>query len=331
LKTELSYESHRIQAEIIEQTMNTPDRQVLIANLARRSNNIIEITRENLKELVESGIGSLGRKYYRIPELPDLILPPVILYGLKSVYMGRRIFAYKTIGSTNDTAKRLAESDSPEGSLVIAERQTRGRGRLGRSWHSPQNTGLYFSLILRPQVSVEKLPALSLVAALSVCRTIEKITDLKPQIKWPNDCLIGGKKIAGILVDISAELGRVAHAIPGIGLNINTAKKDFPSGLNKTATSLAIENGKKIRRVDCLRVFLQEFEKSYRNFCRYGFEFVAPELIKRSSVIGRKIEYRISGKKESGIALGYDENGGLRVKNKNRVNVLSGGEVTIRK
>jgi BirA family biotin operon repressor/biotin-[acetyl-CoA-carboxylase] ligase len=276
-------------------------------------------------------VGSAGRKYFRVPELPDLILPPVILFGLKSGYMGRRIFAYKSIGSTNDTAKRLAESDSPEGTLVIAEKQTKGRGRLGRSWHSPQNKGLYFSLVLRPQIPVEKMPALSLVAALSVCRVIEAITDLGPQIKWPNDCLIDGKKVAGILIDISAELGRVSYAILGVGLNLNTAQKDFSSGLRKSATSLAIQTGKTFSRVDYLRSFLHEFEKSYRNFCKYGLEFIASELIKRSSVIGKEISFKLSGKKYSATALGYDENGGLMVKSKNGIKVLTGGEVTVRK
>ena len=245
--------------------------------------------------------------------------------------MGHRIFAYKSIGSTNDTAKRLAESDSPEGTLVVAEKQTKGRGRLGRSWHSPQDTGLYFSLILRPRISLVKMPAMSLVAALSICGAIEKMTGLKPRIKWPNDCLINGKKVAGILVDISAELGRVVYAILGIGININADPKDFPSALRKKATSLAIECSGTLRRIDFFKILLAEIEKSYGNFCRYGFEVMAPELINRSSVIGEKITYSFSGKKESGIALGYDENGALRVKNGNAIKVLSGGEVTLRK
>lgn len=331
MKTAPPFESHKIQADILRVALDSDKGEILFSDLEKKTGYGMEIIKENLKELVESGVGSAGRKYFRIPGLPDLILPPVILIGLKSGYMGRRIFAYKSIGSTNDTAKRLAESDSPEGTLIIAEKQTKGRGRLGRSWHSPQNKGLYCSLILRPQIPVEKTPALSLVAALSVCRVIETMTDLKPQIKWPNDCLIDGKKVAGILIDISAELGRVYYAVLGVGLNINTPRKDFSSGLRKSATSLAIQTGDTFKRVDCLRSFLHEFEKSYRNFCRYGLEFIAPELVKRSSVIGREISFRLSGKKYMAVALGYDENGGLRVKSKNGVTVLTAGEVTIRK
>lgn len=331
MRTGLSFETHRIQAEILHAALNSDNREILFSDLEKRTGYGMDIIKENVKELAELGVGSAGRKYFRIPELPDLILPPVVLSGLKSRFIGKRIFAYKSICSTNDTARRLAESDSPEGTLIIAEKQTRGRGRLGRSWHSPQNKGLYFSLILRPRVPVEKMPALSLVAALSVCRAIETMTDMRPQIKWPNDCLIGGKKVAGILIDISAELGRVSYAILGMGLNINTAKKDFLSELRKTATSLVIQTGKVFSRVDCLKTLLQEFEKSYRNFCRYGFEFMAPEIIKRSSVIGKEISFKLSGKKYTAIALGYDENGGLRVKSKTGVKVLTGGEVTIRK
>jgi len=331
LKTEISFETHRIQAKILHAALNSSDCKVSFSDLAKMSGYDMTVIKENTKELMESGLGYAGRKYFRIPELPDLILPPVVLIGLKSRFMGRRIFAYKSIGSTNDTAKRLAESDSPEGTLIIAEKQTKGRGRLGRSWHSPQNKGLYFSLILRPQVPVEKMPALSLVAAFSVCRMIEKLTDLEPRIKWPNDCLIEGTKAAGILIDISAELERVSYAILGVGLNINMTAKDFSARLRKIATSLTVETNETFGRVELLREFLHEFENLYRNFCRYGLEFIAPELVKRSSVIGRKIGYKLGGKKYTGVAMGYDENGGLRVKSKDGVKVLTGGEVTLRK
>ena len=331
MKADISFDTHIIQANILHIALNSSDGRVSFSDLGKMTGYDIIVIKENVKELMESGVGYAGRKYFNIPELPDLILPPVILEGLRSRFMGKRIFAYKTIGSTNDTARRLAESDSPEGTLIIAEKQTKGRGRLGRSWFSPQGKGLYFSLILRPRVAIERIPALSLVAAFSVCRVIESMTNLQPRIKWPNDCLIGGKKVAGMLIDISAELDRISYAILGVGLNINTAAKDFSSGLRKTATSLTIEANETFCRIKFLKAFFFEFENLYRNFCRYGLEFIAPELVKRSSVIGRKIGYKLGGKKYTGMALGYDENGGLRVKSKDGVKLLTGGEVTLKK
>jgi BirA family biotin operon repressor/biotin-[acetyl-CoA-carboxylase] ligase len=331
LKTDISFDTHRIQAKILHVALNSIDSRISFSDLEKMTGYGMTVIKENVKELSELGVGYAGRKYFSIPELPDLILPPVILEGLKSRFMGKRIFAYKTIGSTNDTARRLAESDSPEGTLIIAEKQTKGRGRLGRSWYSPQGKGLYFSVILRPRVVIERIPALSLVAAFSVCRVIEALTNLRPRIKWPNDCLIRDKKVAGILIDISAELDRISHAILGVGLNINNTAKDFSSGLRKTATSLSIEADKTFVRIQILRSFLYEFENLYNNFCKYGLEFIAPELVKRSSVIGKKITYKLGEKKYTGMALGYNENGGLRVKSKDGVKLLTGGEVTLRK
>jgi len=331
LKTELSFDSHRIQSRILEEVLGSKDHRVPYTELEKRIGLSETEIKENIRELADSGVGKAGRKYYSVPEIPDLILPPVILAGLRSNTMGRRVFAYKSIGSTNDTAKRLAESDSPEGTIVIAEKQTKGRGRLGRSWHSPQNKGLYISLILRPHIAVENMSALSLVAALSVCRTIENLTELEPRIKWPNDCLIGAKKIAGILIEISAEPGRVSYAVLGMGLNINATPRDFSAKFRKKTTSLFIETGEKTCRSVLLKEFLVEFEKSYRKFCRYGLSSIANEIIKRSSVIGREIEFRLEGKKYIGVAMGYDEAGGLRVKIGGGVKVLTAGEVSLRK
>jgi BirA family biotin operon repressor/biotin-[acetyl-CoA-carboxylase] ligase len=214
--------------------------------------------------------------------------------------------------------------------LVISEKQTRGRGRLGRSWHSPSGLGLYFSLILRPQFEFAKMPALSLVAALAVCRVLDKYTGEKALIKWPNDCLLGEKKAAGILVELSAELDRVSYAIMGIGINVNDKPDDFPTRLRSKATSVSIVAGKYIDRADLLRDFLFEFEKSYGNFHRYGLRFLGPELVKRSAVLGKKVTITLGKKKIIAAAIGFDQNGALRVRDKNGVTIFAAGEVTLR-
>ncbi len=285
--------------------------------------NIIQYFRESGIEL------TIDDNKISLNALPDTLLPAILLCGLKTRNMGHEIHSYKTIGSTNETAKRLAEAGAPEGTLVISEKQTKGRGRLGRSWHSPGH-GLYFSLILKPDLEFARFPALSMVAALSICNSLEQFGDIKAQIKWPNDCLLNGKKAAGILVELSAELDKVSYAILGIGVNVNNERGTFPSHLRSKATSLFIETGKKIDRTILMQIFLSHFEKSYYNFIRYGLRSVAHELVKRPIVLDHNITIRIGKKRISGMAMGFDGNGALRLKTKDGVKVISAGEVTLR-
>ncbi len=284
-----------------------------------------------LKHFAESGIEvEETAQGCSLASLPDIMLPEILRAGLKSRIMGQEIHSFKTVASTNETAKRLAESGAPEGVLVVAERQTRGRGRLGRTWHSPAGLGLYFSLILRPSLPFAKVPALSLVAALSICRALEHSGEVEAMIKWPNDCLLGGKKAAGILVELSAELDRVSYAILGIGININHEARDFPSRLRSQATSLAIAKGQRADRAALLRFFLADFEKTYNNFHRYGLRFLGPELVSRSVVLGKKISINLGKKRITGTALGFDENGALRLRDKEGVKTIAAGEVSLR-
>ncbi|MEE9555251.1 MAG: biotin--[acetyl-CoA-carboxylase] ligase [candidate division Zixibacteria bacterium] len=296
----------------------------LMSDLDRKT---IKMCIENLRE---SGIVIDGRAGFSVLKIPDKITSPLLLCDLNSKVLGRNVYSYKSLGSTNEAAHRLAESGAPEGTIVIAEKQTRGRGRLGRKWHSPSGSGLFFSLILRPTISIEKLPGLSLVAALSICRVMERIDNLEPEIKWPNDCLIDSKKIAGILMEISAELDRISYAVVGIGINVNHAKKDFPISLRSRATSLALASGIRHDRVNLLKQFLYEFEKDYNNFVKYGLRFMGRALVERSSVLDKKITVRFGKRKINGMAVGLDENGALRLKTKDGVITLSAGEVTLR-
>ena len=284
-----------------------------------------------IKYFHESGIDIIENDQgYILATPPEIILPAILLSGLKTRLMGKEIHSFKTIGSTNETAKRLAESGAPEGTIVISEKQTRGKGRLGRSWHSPSGQGLYFSLILRPDLDFSRIPAIAMVAALAICHTLEGYGDLRAQVKWPNDCLLNGKKVAGILVELSAEMDKVCYAILGVGINVNNSVRDFPSHLRSKATSLALESGRKTDRVDLLQKILHNFEKSYNNFQRYGLRSIAPELVKRSSILGKKITVKVGRQRFSGEAIGFDNKGALRLKSKDGVKILSAGEVSLR-
>ena len=175
------------------------------------------------------------------------------------------------------------------------------------------------------------MPALSQVAALSVCKVIEKLTNVETGVKWPNDCLLNGKKVAGILLEASAELDKVEYVILGIGININTIKKKFPLSLRYKATSMAIESGNSYNKTDVLKSLLYELEKSYKSFCKYGLRFIGPELTKKSVVIGKKLDFKKGRKKFTGTAIGLDKNGALRVKVGQEVQTVSAGEVTLRR
>lgn len=319
-----------IQAEILKSLLESEGAKMSLSDLRRATGFDKGAIEKAIVELNRSGIRIVGDSEYAVESLPDSIPAALLLSGLKSRLMGREVYSYETIGSTNETAHRMAESGAPEGTIILSERQTKGRGRLGRSWHSPAGLGLYFSLILRPRIPLGRVPALSLVAALAVCRVGNESQGLEVRMKWPNDCLIKGKKVAGILVEVSAELDRIDYSILGIGINVNHRKKDFPSALRSKATSLAIEAQRPVDRLKFLQDFLYEFERSYGNFTTYGLRFIGRELVEKSTVINRKITVRVGRKKISGTALGLDENGALRLQTREGVRVMSAGEISLR-
>ncbi len=325
--------SAKTQATVLKILQDSPGRFFPYNELSSISGLEKGIIKHAILQLQESGIDITieDTKGCQLNNIPDIILPAILHAGLKCRIMGANIHSFKSIGSTNEVAKRMAEADFPEGTLVISEKQTKGRGRLGRTWHSPSGKGLYFSIILRPKLTFERLPALPLVAGLAVCRAIDGFTGLTASLKWPNDCLINGKKVAGILVELTAELDQVSYAVMGVGINVNTAKSDFPTNLRSKATSLAIEKGIHIDRAAFLRKMLFEFEKSYHNFVRYGLRFIGPELAKRSAILGKEVEVKIGSKKTIGVVTGIDQNGALRLNTKNGIQIISAGEVTLRK
>lgn len=266
---------------------------------------------------------------FRLISSPDTILPVEINAGLSCRKFGCRVFSYNSVGSTNHTAHDFAKAGMPEGTIVIADTQTKGRGRLGRHWYSQAGKGLYFSLILRPKLMPSQTPGLSLIAGLAVIRAIYAITGHKMLMKWPNDILSHDKKLAGILIELEAELDRVDYVIVGIGVNVNHLKKDFPRQLNRIATSLKIETGINLTRSVLLKQILIHFEKIYDNFCYHGLKYLAKELLECSAVYKKKVSLSLGKRKIAGIAVGFDDNGGLIIKGKNGLQAYSAGEVTM--
>jgi len=284
---------------------------------------------ENLKELgYEMSVDHDQR--LSLVSAPDRMIDIEILSGLKTRLFGRHLHCYHRIGSTNAAAIELAERGAPEGTVVVAEEQTKGRGRLGRHWHSPSGLGIWSSVVLRPVVPPAQAAGLSLLAALAFAETAESELGLEVQLKWPNDGLVSGRKVCGVLVELSAEVDRVHYAICGVGINVAHSAKDFPPALRKTAGSLAMAKGAPVDRLAFYRSFLLHFETIYRRFRHEGLAPLLPAYRQRSLLLGKKVTVRQGREKIGGVAVAIDDTGGLVVRSGKKEIVAHSGEATLR-
>ncbi len=219
---------------------------------------------------------------YRLISSPDRLHAASVAHLLESERIGKKIISLQDTVSTNAVAFRMAEDGAEEGGVIIAERQTGGKGRLGRNWASPAGVNLYCSVILRPPIQPVAAPQLTFLSVIAVARAIEQLTPLKARIKWPNDILINGKKVAGLLNEMSAETDKVNFVILGIGVNLNMTQEQFPGDLRHPATSLFIENGVKADRTGFTRVMLHELDSLYSAFLAEGYAPARREWLERN-------------------------------------------------
>jgi BirA family transcriptional regulator, biotin operon repressor / biotin---[acetyl-CoA-carboxylase] ligase len=246
----------------------------------------------------------------------ELLLPENILPYLSTRSFGRTIHHRDQVDSTNDLAHQLAMAGAFEGTLVLAEEQSSGRGRLGRTWTSERFSGIYASLILRPKIEPREAPLLNLVAAVAVSRGIRDVVELETDIKWPNDVMVNGHKCCGILTEMSADIDKVQFVIAGIGINVN--QKNFPPELENKASSLFLEAKKEISRIEIVVSVLKRFEDLYGEFLRQGRSVVLEQWIQRSSYAsGRKVIVESGNRRISGITVGLGEDGTLQVRTEN--------------
>jgi len=286
---------------------------------------------DGIEELRKFGyeIETQRGKGYRLISVPDAFIPFEINYNLKTRILGKILYSYQTLKSTNDLAFRLAEEKAVEGTLILAEKQTAGKGRMGRKWFSPLHKGIWLSLILRPNIPPVKAPGLSLCTSLALLQSIKEKTGLEARLKWPNDCLIGNKKVAGILLELSAELDKVDFVIIGVGINVNQSQNDFPVSLKRTATSLLIESEKKISRVELLKSFLKNLENIYVNFKSFGLKYYREDIKKYSTLLGKKVKLQYGKEKLKGMVKDIDENGSLILETRKGKRTVTAGEVTL--
>jgi BirA family biotin operon repressor/biotin-[acetyl-CoA-carboxylase] ligase len=250
------------------------------------------------------------RRGYRLAATPDKLYPEEILHRLGSRRFRGPVYYLEITASTNDLAKTLGAEGAPEGTLVVAEAQTAGRGRLGRNWLSPPGVGLYVSLLLRPPLPCRDLPPLTLTAAVAVVRALTRITGVTPGIKWPNDLLLSGKKIGGILTELKTD-GDRPYVVVGLGLNVNT--REFPPELEGRATSLARELKRPLPRVPLLKAWLEEFDNLYHEFLDQKVEGILKEWSQHSITLGAWVRIRQGESYLEGRALEVAPNGALGV------------------
>ncbi|HTL71468.1 MAG TPA: biotin--[acetyl-CoA-carboxylase] ligase [Candidatus Eisenbacteria bacterium] len=250
---------------------------------------------------------------YRLTGIPDKMFADEIAYGLKTRMIGKKIFSYEDLDSTNDAAWRLGEEGLPEGACVFAEHQKKGRGRMGRSWLSPKGKGVLLSVLLRPKLSPAEAARVTLMTAVSAARAMKKHVGKAPGIKWPNDLLYGGKKVCGILTEMSAELDRVKFVVVGIGVNVNASAKDLPPG----STSLREAAGRAVSRQDFARDLLTEMEADYLRLKDGRFEEIVRDWEDHSATSGKRVTATVFGRKIQGQAVGIDSDGALWIRRDN--------------
>lgn len=284
---------------------------------------------KHIQSLREEGweITSVPNRGYRLEARPRGLSAPVILAELHTSEIGQNLRILDEVDSTNRAAKEWARQGAPHGSAVLAKRQSAGRGRRGRSWASSEG-GLYCSIVLRPHLATEKVPRLTLCAALAVREAIERTTGLQPGIKWPNDLLLGGKKLCGILTELSADAERLEFAVLGIGINV--AHTDFPPEVRPLATSLADE-GAAVERSELAAALFDALEPLLLQMELGGFSEIMEQYESRSLTLGKRVRILGVDGTEEGVAEAFDDLGMILLrKDDGSLLRIASGDVSLR-
>ena len=250
---------------------------------------------------------------YQIEKIPDILVPKLLRKRLSPGPFGKRIHHFFKTDSTNSVAMRLGEQGEPHGTLVIAEEQTAGRGRGGHTWHSEKTNGIYMTVLLRPAISPQQAPLITMVTGLAVRDAIIEQTGLVPDLRWPNDLLFGRKKFCGILTEMNAEQDRIHFVVVGIGINVNHS--EVPKDLAAIATSLRIETEKTFSRVEIVAKLLRHLDSYYNRFLAEGAEPVVARFSEVSSFArGKRVRISTETETYTGTTAGLEPGGILRVK-----------------
>jgi BirA family biotin operon repressor/biotin-[acetyl-CoA-carboxylase] ligase len=309
-------ESMSMKERILELFLQNPNRFVSGEELSRQLQCTRTAVWKHIRQLQEDGYAfeAVPRRGYRLTGKPDRFDKASILAGLTTKVMGRNLHVLDEVDSTQATAHALAAQGAPEGTLVLAERQTAGRGRMGRSWHSPAGKGIWMSLVLTPPVPVRFVSQLTLVVAVAVCRAIRRCVDVDVGIKWPNDLMVGNRKVCGILLESRAEDERLCHVAAGIGISVNLDADDFPENLRDVATSLKIESGADVDRTQLVCEVMREIERLYGLYREQGFAPIRLLWEALSVSLHRPVRIRVRDGWVEGVAQAIDDDGALDVR-----------------
>ena len=255
---------------------------------------------------------SIPSRGYRLTGVPDFLHPAAVAAGMLTKRLGGAMVTCAETSSTNTVAAKLGEEGAAEGTVVLAESQVRGKGRLGRVWMSPPGTNLYCSVLLRPPILPSNAPQLTFLSVVAVVRAIRFCSKLTPVIKWPNDILVNGNKVAGLLNEMTAETDRVATVVLGIGVNLNMAREQFPDDLRHPASSLFLESGVRVDRIAFTRNLLEALDELYDRYLAGGYPEIRDEWLSCCGIIGKRVCVSDTATPERvGLARGIDENGAL--------------------
>jgi BirA family biotin operon repressor/biotin-[acetyl-CoA-carboxylase] ligase len=324
-----------LDARILQALRTAGEASVSGAELARQ----LEVSRAavwaRIQELRALGyeIEASPHQGYKLLTTPDLLHADDLLARLgPTKTVGRDIRVFQETTSTNDVVEKMARDEVKEGIVVFAESQTRGRGRLGRKWVSPARKGLWFSVLLRPDLRPQAATQLTILSSVALRRAIEAETGLRAEIKWPNDILVNGRKTAGILTELRAELDRVQHLILGIGIDVNLNAGDFPSELRNHATSLKVELGKPVSRPELAVRALRELDSDYARLRSGAFPALADEWEARCTTIGHEVVICQGNRQIRGRAESLGDDGALLVRTEHgHLEPVTGGDVTLEK
>ena len=284
-----------------------------------------------INQLKEAGyeIEAQQNKGYKLMAAPDLMTEAEIKSLMHTDWVAKEVLYFDTIDSTNIKAQELAEKGYPSGTLVVADKQESGKGRRGRSWGSPSGTGIFMTLMIKPDINPNNASMLTLVAALAVAKAITSVTGEEALIKWPNDIVVNGKKVCGILTEMNAQFDYINHIVIGIGINVHN--ESFPEELQDHAGSLLLECGKRVHRADLIEAFLEEFERLYAIYLQTE-DLSALQEEYDQLLVNRGRQVRVLDPKEpfEGKAMGITKKGELIVDTWESRKLVSSGEVSVR-
>ena len=285
---------------------------------------------KSINALKEKGyeIQSVTNRGYRLVSSPDYLNESSLKSLLHNKIIGKNLIVLDSVNSTNDYLKKLGNEGCENGTVVAAREQTRGKGRLGRTWQSKKDDGIAFSVLLRPNVAPSEVSAITPLAGLAVCKAIREYTKLDCVIKWPNDIIIGRKKLVGILTEMSAEFDAVEYVITGIGINVDHTS--FPEEIAFKATSLLLETGRHIDKNEFLACVLEHLENE---FVKNNLELTPTALSEYTDLcatVGRSVTFQRGTRRISGMAVGVSEHGELKVMmSDGTISLVNSGEVTV--